>query len=261
MILFPIIVLQKKSTAGKSQALTCFKPITHFNLESIAEHARRPLFTLSSGDLSTHSQSLEQNLSNFFQLANKWHAILLIDEADVFLERRRAVKHEQNKLVSSKPSYRNALVLLHLTYHIVFLCVIEYYQGILFLTTNRAGDIDEAFASRIHLTLSYDHLSRESRRDLWRAFITRMHDEGPKWMDDACLDRLSTDELNGRQIRNIVSVAHSLATSRGEERTSIIHIEEALETTQVLHSYRSEISPKHGTSADEEPGSKRRRLD
>lgn len=153
------------------------------------------------------------------------------------------------------------LLYLHLTYHIVFLRILEYYQGILFLTTNRVGDFDVAFQSRIHLTLSYRHLSREFRRDLWRAFITRIHDEDPKWMDDACLDRLSTDELNGRQIRNIVSVAHSLATSRGEERTSINHIEEALETTRLFHTYRSEISPKHGASADEEPRSKRRRLD
>ena len=120
--------------------------------------------------------------------------------------------------------------------------------------------LDVAFQSRIQVTLSYDHMSRESRRDLWRAFIRRMHDEEPKWMDDACLDRLSIDKLNGRQIRNIVSVAHSLATSGGEERTSIKHMEEALENARMFYTYRSKISPEHGTSAEEEPRSKRRRL-
>src|SRR4051794_28771603 len=30
----------------------------------------------------------------------------------------------------------------------------EYYAGILFLTTNRVGDFDEAFTSRIHVSLT-----------------------------------------------------------------------------------------------------------
>ena len=76
--------------------------ITHFDLESVAEHTRRPLYQLSIGDLSTHSQSVEQELSEAFHMADTWKAILLIDEADVYLESRRAGEHEQNRLVSSK---------------------------------------------------------------------------------------------------------------------------------------------------------------
>lgn len=41
-----------------------------------------------------------------------------------------------------------------------FLRVLEYYAGILFLTTNRIGDFDEAFTSRIHISLYYPELSR-----------------------------------------------------------------------------------------------------
>lgn len=41
----------------------------------------------------------------------------------------------------------------------VFLRVLEYYAGILFLTTNRIGGFDEAFASRIHMSLHYPQLT------------------------------------------------------------------------------------------------------
>ena len=49
----------------------------------------------------------------------RWEAVLLLDEADVFLEARSTHDLERNKLVS------------------IFLRVLEYYEGILFLTTNR----------------------------------------------------------------------------------------------------------------------------
>ncbi len=37
----------------------------------------------------------------------------------------------------------------------------EYYAGILFLTTNRVGDFDEAFTSRIHISLYYPELNAD----------------------------------------------------------------------------------------------------
>ena len=55
---------------------------------------------------------------------------------------------------------------------VVFLRLLEYYEGILFLTTNRMGTFDAAFKSRIHLAIRYYPLSFETRRDLWRSFIS-----------------------------------------------------------------------------------------
>lgn len=57
---------------------------------------------MSAGDLGTRSSEVESNLSNVLEMCTKWNAILLLDEADVFLEKRSAHDLERNKLVSSK---------------------------------------------------------------------------------------------------------------------------------------------------------------
>jgi SpoVK/Ycf46/Vps4 family AAA+-type ATPase len=65
--------------------------------------------------------------------------------------------------------------------------MIEYYQGILFLTTNRAQDFDEAFENQIHVTISYPKLDPEARVKIWKFLIrnnaTVRHDES--WSEAA----------------------------------------------------------------------------
>lgn len=116
---------------------------------------RTPLYSLSAGDLGTKSQEVEKSLSNILEMNTKWKAVLLLDEADVFLEARSARDLGRNKLVS------------------IFLRPLEYYEGILFLTTNRIENIDAAFESRIHLTLQYNNLDKASRMHVWRTFVKR----------------------------------------------------------------------------------------
>ena len=57
--------------------------------------------------------------------------MLLLDEADVFLEKR-----------DLRDVHRNAMVS-------IFLRLLEYHSGIMFLTTNRLETIDSAFDSRV----------------------------------------------------------------------------------------------------------------
>lgn len=100
----------------------------------------------------------------------------------------------------------------------VFLRMLEYYEGILFLTTNRISVFDRAFKSRIHLTINYPSLSVGSRRELWKAFIARgAANDQPDWMNDECLSAWATQDLNGRQIKNAVRTAHALAVSAGRD--------------------------------------------
>lgn len=73
----------------------------------------------SAGELSTDSRYLEQELQKILDICHAWGAILLLDEADVFLEKRNMHDIHRNALVS------------------IFLRQLEYFQGILFLTTNR----------------------------------------------------------------------------------------------------------------------------
>jgi hypothetical protein len=99
----------------------------------------------------------------------------------------------------------------------VFLRLLEYFEGLLILTTNRIGAFDPAFKSRIHLAIKYNPLTKAFRRDLWCNFVIRASkDTWPDWMDGACLDQLSLPELNGRQIKNIVRTAQALALSVGD---------------------------------------------
>ena len=73
----------------------------------------------SAGELGTDSRLLEGELQKILDICHAWGAILLLDEADVFLEKRNMHDIHRNALVS------------------IFLRQLEYFQGILFLTTNR----------------------------------------------------------------------------------------------------------------------------
>lgn len=87
--------------------------------EGISELLKCPLYMVSAGELGTDSRYLEGELQKILDICHAWGAILLLDEADVFLEKRNMHDIHRNALVS------------------IFLRQLEYFQGILFLTTNR----------------------------------------------------------------------------------------------------------------------------
>jgi SpoVK/Ycf46/Vps4 family AAA+-type ATPase len=104
----------------------------------------------------------------------------------------------------------------------IFLRTLEYFEGFLFLTSNRVDNIDGAFESRIHLSLQYDSLSIESRRHVWTKFLEGMsRSDG---FTEGELDDLAKLELNGRQIKNILKTSQLLATSK-DEPLSFNHVE------------------------------------
>lgn len=117
---------------------------------------------------------------------------------------------------------------------LVFLRVLEYYEGIMFLTINRIGSFDAAFKARIHLAIKYPPLTYASRRDLWKAFIFRAAPEADlEWMNMGSLKRLASKELNGRQIKNVVRTAHALAVSESEAM-KFAHIDMALRAMEAF---------------------------
>ncbi|QVM10240.1 hypothetical protein D8B26_004901 [Coccidioides posadasii str. Silveira] len=170
--------------------------------ESVADYTKRPLYTISSGELGAESTVVHANLCAALHLATTWNAIVLIDEADVFLEQRSQRDLKRNGLVS------------------VFLRILEYYRGIMFLTTNRISSFDTAFKSRIHMSIKYYGLTPSSRRDLWMTFAKKASSlsndsETLAWMDDQYLDMLGEKALNGREIKNLMQTAHAMAVSEG----------------------------------------------
>ena len=93
--------------------------------EGISELLHKPLYCVSSGELGTNPAQLEHELQRILDIAHSWGAVLLIDEADVYMEKRTFADMHRNALVS------------------IFLRLLEYFQGILFLTTNRVETFDE----------------------------------------------------------------------------------------------------------------------
>ncbi|KAF7349249.1 AAA family ATPase [Mycena sanguinolenta] len=144
--------------------------------ECIAEYTRRPLYVVSSGDLGTSASRLEQELTRILDLAHTWKAVLLIDEADYFWR------------------------------------LLEYYEGILFLTTNRVNTFDPAFQSRIHMALKYENLEHMARKRLWKDFLSKLNGGAGADVSEEGYDQLAEFDINGRQIKNAVKTAESLAS-------------------------------------------------
>ncbi|KAL1607619.1 hypothetical protein SLS60_002553 [Paraconiothyrium brasiliense] len=165
--------------------------------ESVAEDMRSPLYSIGAGELGESADEVEGSLRRVLEISTKWGAVLLLDECDVFLEQRSSKSIQRNKLVS------------------VFLRLLEYYQGVMFLTTNRVDAFDPAFESRIHLTIQFPKLDFDSRLHVWRTFV-RPKSTKSKYASnirDEDLQQLATKDLNGRQIKNIVKTARLLAAS------------------------------------------------
>jgi len=117
---------------------------------------------------------------------------------------------------------RNALVS-------IFLRLLEYYEGILFLTSNRVESFDLAFKSRIHIALRYPELTVPVRRQLWRDFLLRIPENERNLDFERDLPILGKEEINGRQIKNACKTAAALARKR-REKLGIGHLETTLAT-------------------------------
>lgn len=104
----------------------------------------------------------------------------------------------------------------------VFLRQLEYYSGILFLTTNIVGVIDEAFKSRIHVALEYPAVGEQATLEIWRNLLQRIKRDNQKaevrirFDEEALLlfaeqhyrkHRHNRTTWNGRQIRNAFQTA------------------------------------------------------
>ena len=160
-------------------------------------------------------------------MAHAWNALLLLDEADVFLQRRAELTLERNRLVA------------------VFLRKLEYYDGVLFLTTNLVHQFDDAILNRIHLTIRYDKLERVARKTIITRFLQSING-GRRLLDTGAeyVDRFACVSLNGRQVsflypraedwltdnvkvKNTIAIAIALANAKDEVFSSS-HISQAL---------------------------------
>ncbi|KAI5205452.1 P-loop containing nucleoside triphosphate hydrolase protein [Aureobasidium subglaciale] len=182
--------------------------------ECAAEITQKALIRASISELNRYDSPwlFEMELAKVLRLATTWKAIVLLDEADVFLEARRDD--------SADATNRNALVA-------VFLRHLEYFSGIVFLTTNRIHVFDAAMKSRVHLALGYGEPDRQARRKIWKQSLEKAGTEGSDLDIDDVSELLSGERLNGREISNAIHTAGTLARF-GDEKLQLSHIQEVL---------------------------------
>lgn len=174
--------------------------------EATAEELKRILYKVSLGELGSDVGRLETTLTKILGLAERWDAVLLIDEADVFLEKR-----------SSENLARNAVVA-------VFLRLLEYFGGILFMTTNRGDNLDEAFLSRVTLGLHFQKPDEDGQTAIWNGLLKNSNIK----LTEADVEKLVGYGINGREIKNAINTAHAIAAADGKP-VNTSHIREILD--------------------------------
>ncbi|KAI1110010.1 hypothetical protein F5Y14DRAFT_444327 [Nemania sp. NC0429] len=202
--------------------------------ESVAEIAKKPLYPVTCGDIGTEPEAVENYLESVLHLGKTWGCVVLLDEADVFLEQRSLEDLQRNALVS------------------VFLRVLEYYDGILVLTSNRVGTFDEAFKSRIQLAIHYANLTQHQRTKIWDNFIKRLKELDEEGMDlvdlEDNIEELAKNKLNGREIRNVITTARQYSRwerqQKGQENYKLNYamMKQLIETTGEFDRYIEKLN-------------------
>ena len=183
-------VLMDDIVAGKSGGTTvlCAGPAgvgKTLTAEVYSEIIKRPLYRVHSGQLGLNVSEMEKALKDTLTRAQRWGAVMLIDEADVYIKRR------DDNIAA------NAVVG-------VFLRVLEYFNGLLFLTTNRVDDIDEAIVSRCIAMIKYNSPDKKDRLRIWRVMTEQFYLE----VDDGLISQLVDvfPDATGRDIKGLTKL-------------------------------------------------------
>jgi len=134
------VVILSSGSPGTGKTITA---------EAYSERSHKPLYSVQCSQLGLDPESLEKELGIVLNRAMRWGAILLLDEADVYI-RARGDDINQNAVVG------------------VFLRLLEYYTGVLFMTTNRSTMVDDAILSRCVVHIRYKVPEKEDAKKVWK---------------------------------------------------------------------------------------------
>ncbi|CAD6442608.1 bd2bad12-3c9b-4ea3-80c5-177545182950 [Sclerotinia trifoliorum] len=171
--------------------------------ECVAAHAKKPLYPITCGGIGVEPQELERNMDNHFKLANRCGCVPLLDKVDVFFAKRDQRDIQRNKLVSC-------------------FCA--------------CSTIDDAFRSRLHLTLYYPKLTKKQTKQIFENNFQRIADINVdrrnrnlppfdyvnsekkimRWAEDTWKEL----RWNGRQIRNALQTALALCEFHAKSSNS-----------------------------------------
>lgn len=174
--------------------------------EAMSEKCNTPLYKVEADMLGATAESVEAGLSRVLYIAQRFGAMVMIDEANAYVH-ERDTNHAQTAIVG------------------VFLRKLEYFRGILFLATNQTKadehfDIDEAILSRCVAVIDFAMPTREEAKEIWRVQAAQL---GAK-LEDSTIDALAEHfNLSGRSIRNLLRLSKAMSTYRngGDEDVPI----------------------------------------
>ena len=160
--------------------------------EVYSEVVGKPLYRVHSGQLGTSAQSVEAALSSVLRRAARWDSILLLDEADVYI-RCRDNDLQHNAIVAE------------------FLRTLEYFDGLLFMTTNRVDDVDDAILSRCIAVIKYEVPPRADAIKLWQMLSTQFKTDLPDELIHALVDAFPSS--SGRDIKELLKLTSRFCSS------------------------------------------------
>jgi hypothetical protein len=180
------VVVLSQGPPGTGKTLTA---------EIYSESLKRPLYAVQCSQLGLDVNSLEKNLALVLARGNRWGAITLLDEADVYIHHRGNDLH-QNAIVG------------------VFLRVLEYQSGVLFLTTNRGDLVDDAILSRCTVQIPYRIPQPEDQMRIWKEIA---HSNNIHLTVSQVLDIVQAhSDLSGRDIKNLFKLMMMVYGTSGE---------------------------------------------
>jgi len=154
--------------------------------EVTSEVIKRPLYKVQCSQLGIGVDEIEKELQAVLNRAQRWGALLLIDEADVYV-RERGTDIIQNAIVG------------------VFLRVLEYYRGVLFLTSNLATILDDAILSRATAHIKYERPSKQELTLIWMVLAKQFGVELKKAFVEELVAEFPT--IVGRDVKNLLKLA------------------------------------------------------
>ncbi len=122
---------------------------------------------------------------------------VLIDEADAILSKRVAMKEGRDQFVN--------LTVGHL------LTLIEQHRGLVMLTTNLRGNLDDAYLRRIALVVEFSQPDAALRREMWLAALAGLACTPSR---EALAELGAQVEMTGAEIANAARLTAALAAAR-----------------------------------------------
>lgn len=164
--------------------------------EVYAERIKRPLYEVACGQLGSDPEELEDRLAKILNRSIVMDMPLVLNEADVFIK-ARGDDLTQNAIIS------------------VFLRLLEYHTGLVFLTTNRPNDIDDAMLSRCIAVIDCQAPGEAERKRLWEVLSKEFDRAMPSHL--AARAAKLFPKAVGRDIQNLLILTRRVCSAHGEK--------------------------------------------